>query len=48
MVPHLKEVVKMGGELNPNERKLLITAFKNMVGTAVPGGSLSPRSSEKS
>ena len=47
MVPHLKEVVKMGGELNTHKRKLLITAFKHMVGTAVSGGSLSPRSSEK-
>ncbi|KAM5353348.1 hypothetical protein ACJZ2D_016747 [Fusarium nematophilum] len=33
MVPHLKGVVKLGGELSVNERQLLAIAYKNVVGT---------------
>ncbi|KAH8661717.1 14-3-3 domain-containing protein, partial [Ilyonectria robusta] len=33
MVPHLKEVVKMGGEPSVSERNLLTIAYKNVVGT---------------
>ncbi|KAH6975842.1 14-3-3 protein [Ilyonectria destructans] len=33
MVPLLKEVIKMGGELSVNERNLLTFAFKNVIGT---------------
>jgi 14-3-3 protein epsilon len=32
-VAHLKEVVKMGGELSVSERNLLTNAYKNVVGT---------------
>ncbi|KAH7130873.1 14-3-3 domain-containing protein [Dactylonectria macrodidyma] len=33
MVPHLKEVAKMGGELSVDEQNLLAMAYKNVVGT---------------
>ncbi|KAM6514059.1 hypothetical protein FALCPG4_015231 [Fusarium falciforme] len=33
MVPHLKAVVNIGGELSVNERNLLAIAYKNVVGT---------------
>ncbi len=33
MVTHLKEIVKMGGELSMDERNLLNLAYKNMIAT---------------